>query len=351
MSSKKPVNTHPFALFIPEEDLKNMEKPILVIVVPAYNEEEILPISIQRLTDVITELSDRGTVSDDSYICIVDDGSKDKTWPIIRDHARLNSRVRGIKLSTNRGHQNALIAGLESCIADVYISIDADLQDDENTIKEMLENYHQGSQIVYGVRKSRTTDSRFKRWTALCFYKLMGYSKTGTLYNHADYRLLSRRVVKELAGYGEVNLFLRAIIPSLGFKTSTVFYDRKSRDAGESKYSLYSMLSFAWEGITSFSTVPLKLVSVSGLIIFFISSLAAAWSVYQKLNGNVIPGWTSTVLPILFLGGIQLLCTGIVGEYVGKIYQEVKHRPRFIVEEKTHYDTSDGRRQVPEIRS
>ncbi|MFH1152193.1 MAG: glycosyltransferase family 2 protein [Pseudomonadota bacterium] len=314
------------------------DRPVLGLIVPAYNEEAVLGNSIARLGSVLEDLNRIGKISGHSYVCIVDDGSSDDTWQIICRSSLENPWVRGIRLSRNFGHQNALMAGMETCMADVYISIDADLQDDETTIAEMIQAYGNGSQVVYGIRRSRDTDSALKRFSALSFYRIMNVFKTGVIYNHADFRLLSRRAVLEIGRFREVNLFLRAIIPLIGLKTSTVYYDRKERLAGETKYSLGTMLAFAWEGITSFSTIPLRFVSVLGMSIFLLTVMGAAYSVYQKLFGHVVPGWTSTVLPIFFIGGIQLLCVGVLGEYIGKIYQEVKGRPRYIVEEQRNFN-------------
>jgi len=309
--------------------------PTLVVIIPAYNEQMVLPESIKRISDILIDMINSRRISSNSYICVVDDGSIDHTWNIISDLAKSSSSgpgVVGIKFARNFGHQYALIAGLKTCPADIYITIDADLQDDENAIYEMVDHYLRGSHIVYGVRKSRTVDTLFKRLTALAFYKIMKICRTGTVYNHADYRLLSREVVEEVLKFRETNLFLRAIIPSIGFEQSIVYYDRKERFAGKTKYPVHAMLAFAWNGITSFSTIPLKFVSFVGTLIFLCTICGAMYSIYQKLCGNVVPGWTSTVLPIFFLGGVQLLCVGILGEYIGKMYGEVKNRPRYIIE-------------------
>ena len=317
------------------------EKPVACIIIPAFNEQSVLPESLERISILLENLIQSDHISHKSYICIVDDGSRDGTWQIVTDRAKRSPRITGIKLSSNFGHQHALMAGLESCVADIFITIDADLQDDETAIIEMVNHYLDGAHIVYGIRKSRNSATLFKRFSALTFYKVMDLFKTGTIYNHADFRLLSSDVVQELRRFKEVNLFLRAIIPSIGFRQSQVYYDRKERAAGESKYPLVKMLSFAWNGITSFTTIPLKMVSFLGMVIFLMTLLGASYSIWQKVNGNVIPGWTSTVLPIFFLGGVQLLCTGILGEYIGKIYQEIKRRPRFIIEKKTDSYDSD----------
>ncbi len=312
-----------------------IESPVLCVIIPAYNEEELLEYSIDRLTQLLDQIMESKKISGQSYLCIIDDGSTDATWEIILKKSKENRSVNGIRLSKNFGHQNALAAGFQSCIADAYVSIDADLQDDENAIHEMIDHYHEGAQVVYGVRKSRRSDTPFKRISAKLFYRFMGFNKTGTIDNHADFRLMSSSVVRELNNFKEVNLFLRAIVPSIGFQTARVYYDRKMRFSGQSKYPIRKMLSFAWEGITSFSTFPLKMVTLAGMLIFILTMTGIFYSIIQKLTGNVIPGWTSTVLPIFFLGGVQLLCVGVLGEYIGKIYQEVKQRPRFIIQEKT----------------
>ena len=313
-----------------------MKKPTLAIVIPCFNEEEVLPEVSKRLNDKLGLLIGDGLVAENSYICLVDDGSKDKTWSMIEELSIENFKFRGLKLSSNRGHQNALVAGLISCESscDITISIDADLQDDINAIDEMVKKYHEGSEIVYGVRKKRDTDTIFKKWSAQGFYKVMEIFGVNIVYNHADYRLASSKVLKHFNEYKEVNLFLRGIFPTIGFKSSTVEYDRNERFAGESKYPLKKMISFAIEGITSFSTVPLRLVIFLGLFTVFFTILLGIWALFQRMTGNVVPGWSSTIISIYFLGAVQLLSLGLIGQYVGKIYKEVKGRPRFFIETK-----------------
>ena len=306
----------------------------LAIIVPCYNEEEILPKTVKTLLKTLQTLKDSNLISNNSEIVFVDDGSRDKTWDLIEKFAHLYQDVKGIKLSRNYGHQNALLAGLFNTDADCYITIDADLQDDINVIKEMVEKYKQGCDIVYGVRKERKTDSFFKKFTAEMFYKFMKIMGVDLIYNHADYRLLSRRAVESLKQFNEVNVFLRGIVPLIGYKSDTVYYDRLERTAGESKYPLKKMLSFAWEGITSFSIAPLRFISFIGLVVFLVSFIMSGWVLWQKFNGHVIPGWASTVLPIYFIGGIQLLALGIIGEYIGKIYKETKRRPKYFIDKK-----------------
>ena len=311
----------------------------LSIVVPCYNEEAVLPVTIQQLTKLLQYLIDKGKITSDSCIYYVDDGSRDQTWDLIETYAKTNSFVRGIKLSRNRGHQNALLAGLLTVKGEVVISIDADLQDDLSAIEAMLDDYAAGYDIVYGVRSSRKTDTFFKNFTAIAYYRLLAVMGVEIIYNHADYRLMSRRVIEALKEFGEVNLFLRGIIPQLGFSHTIVYYERAERFAGESKYPLKKMLALAWQGITSFSDVPLKFITGLGLLVSLISFTVTIWAIWIKLFTEVaIPGWASTVLPIYFLGGIQLLCLGIIGEYLAKIYTETKRRPRYIIEKTTNQD-------------
>ncbi len=305
----------------------------LAIVIPCYNEEEVLHETSSRLLELVSLLIDKEKISKDSLIYFVDDGSKDKTWRSIEELSAKYAAIKGIKLSHNRGHQNALLAGLFTAEGDVLISIDADMQDDIAVIEKMIDKYYEGSEVVYGVRKKRTTDTAFKRATAEGFYKIMHLMGVEIIFNHADYRLLSRKLIEHLKEYKEVNLFLRAMIPSIGFKSSNVYYDRVERFAGESKYPLKKMLSFAWDGITSFSIMPLRFITATGFAIFIGTLFMSFWILGTKLfTDNAIPGWASTVLPIYFIGGIQLLSIGIVGEYIGKIYMETKERPRFIIE-------------------
>lgn len=303
------------------------------IVIPCYNEEAVLPETTRQLTLLLEQLISKGKITPTSRVYYVDDGSRDSTWEIIESLAIKHEFVHGIKLSRNQGHQNALLAGLLSADGEVIISVDADLQDDLSAITKMIENYALGHDIVYGVRDSRKTDTFFKSFTAKAYYSLLNTIGVEIIYNHADYRLMSRQAIEALKEFGEVNLFLRAIIPQLGFSYALVYYDRSERFAGESKYPLKKMLSFAWQGITSFSVLPLRFITALGLLVSLISFLITAWAIGVRLfTHDAIPGWASTVLPIYFLGGIQLLCLGIMGEYLGKTYAETKRRPRYIIE-------------------
>jgi len=305
----------------------------LSIVVPCYNEEEVLAESSKQLLALLEKLVEKKEIDESSSIYFVDDGSKDRTWEIISKLSQDNTQIKGIKLSRNKGHQNALIAGLYSAKGDALVSIDADLQDDVSVIEQMVEKFKDGSDVVYGVRSKRDNDSWFKRFSAEGFYKLMALMGVDIVFNHADYRLMSRRVVEHLKSYEEVNLFLRAMVPLIGFNSDVVEYERSERFAGESKYPLRKMLSFAWDGITSFSVTPLRLISLIGATIFVISLFISIWALGVKIFGSsAVPGWASTVLPIYFIGGIQLLSLGVIGEYVGKIYSETKKRPKFIIE-------------------
>lgn len=299
--------------------------------VPCYNEEECLDETTKRLTKKLDNLIKGGIIDKKSRIVYIDDGSKDKTWEKIES---FKSPVIGIKLSRNRGHQNALLAGLTYAKdhADVIISMDADLQDDIDAIDKMLEKYHKGYEIVYGVRSERKKDSAFKRNTALAFYKLMNKLGAEVVYNSADYRLMSKRAVEELSNFEEVNLFLRGLVPLIGLKSTTVEYPRAERFAGESKYPLKKMIKFAWDGITSFSIKPIRMILWLGVIIFIISLLITLYSLIMKLVGNTVSGWTFIICSIWILGGLQMISLGLVGEYIGKIYAESKKRPRFIIE-------------------
>ena len=307
----------------------------LYIVVPCYNEEEVLPETSTRLREKLGGLIDAGTISDESRILFVDDGSRDNTWPMIADLHRTDRHFSGLKLSRNRGHQNALLAGLMAAKerADVSISMDADLQDDIEAVDGMLEKYREGCQIVYGVRSNRSSDTAFKRSTAQGFYKFMELLGVHVVYNHADYRLMSKTALEALEGYREVNLFLRGIVPLLGYKTATVEYRRGERFAGESKYPLKKMLAFAFDGITSFSVKPIRLVTSLGFFIFTLSVAAAIAALVFYLLGYRLPEWTALMLSVWALGGLQLLGIGMIGEYIGKIYGEVKARPRYHVED------------------
>lgn len=305
----------------------------LSVVVPCYNEEEALPHTAAELERVLADLVDRGCISRQSSIWLVDDGSQDATWTVIEGLSAHCGRFVGVKLSRNRGHQNALLAGLFSADGDAVISVDADLQDDLAVIESMVAAYRAGNEIVYGVRSERTTDTPFKRRTALAYYRLLRALGVDIIPNHADFRLLGREAIKALQLYGEVNLFLRGIIPQLGFASTSVFYARRARVAGETKYPLSRMVRLALDGITSFSAVPLRLISALGGLVCLFSVVMVIWIfVIRLFTSRALPGWASTTVPIYFLGGIQLLCTGIVGEYVAKIYAETKGRPRFLVE-------------------
>lgn len=303
------------------------------IVIPCYNEEEVLKETTKQLNNLLQQLTKTGKITPYSKVYYIDDGSSDKTWELIESLSKTYNFIHGIKLSRNRGHQNALLAGLLTAEGDVIISVDADLQDDMSAIKEMIEFYIYGDDIVYGVRDSRKSDTFFKRISATLYYQILNYMGVEIIYNHADYRLMSRQAIEALKEFGEVNLFLRGIVPQLGFSYSLVYYDRAERYAGESKYPLKKMLSFAWQGVTSFSDIPLRFITSLGLIVSLLSFLTTIWAILIRLlTQDALPGWASTVLPIYFLGGIQLLCLGIIGEYLAKIYAETKRRPRYIIE-------------------
>jgi glycosyltransferase involved in cell wall biosynthesis len=308
--------------------------PVLTIVVPCYNEEEVLPETILQLSAVIHELIQDKLVSETSTILFVDDGSKDQTWALIERFHLSHPYVTGLKLAKNAGHQNALLAGLMKAKAysDCVVSIDADLQDDVLAIREFVVKYNEGYEIVYGVRQNRDTDTAFKRATAQGFYKLMTNMGVRIHYNHADFRLMSKRTLDELQKFQEVNLFLRGIVPLIGFRSTQVFYDRKERFAGESKYPLKKMAAFALDGITSFSVTPIRFVTLMGFILFAISIVAAVYAIIGKLVGANVSGWTSLILSVWFIGGVQLLALGLIGEYIGKIYKEVKQRPLYVIE-------------------
>lgn len=312
-----------------------MEKPeILYMVVPCYNEEEVLRETAKRLEEKYRSLIDRTLISPKSRVVFVNDGSKDSTWEIIQElHNESPQLFSGINLSRNSGHQNAVLAGLMTVrdICDMAITMDADLQDDINAIDEMVQKYYEGNQVVYGVRSERKTDTFFKKFTAESFYKFMKVMGADVVYNHADFRLMSKRVLCELANYKEVNLFLRGMVPLIGFKSCNVYYERAERFAGESKYPLKKMLAFAINGITSFSTKPLKMITTLGIVTSMLSIFAFIWAFIAKFAGFAELGWSSTICSIWLIGGLQLFCLGIIGEYVGKIYAEVKQRPRFIV--------------------
>ena len=307
----------------------------LCIVIPCYNEEEILNDTIKKLLEKIKELIDNKIIKKDSFLLIVDDGSKDNTWNIIKENYKKNKIIKGIKLSSNRGHQNALYCGLMIAKeqADIIISIDADLQDDITIIDEMIHKYNDGNEIIYGVRKNRKKDSFFKKTTAQLFYKIMRFMGVEIIYNHANYRLTSKRVLDELENYKEVNLFLRGIFPLMGFKHTIVYYDRLERKAGKTKYSLKKMTNLAIDGITSFTIKPLKMIMSFGSLISLFSLLFLIYVIIGYYSGNTVSGWTTIIVLICFFSGIQILCLGIIGEYIGRIYMESKHRPRYIIEE------------------
>ncbi|WP_164168616.1 glycosyltransferase family 2 protein [Ruminococcus flavefaciens] len=309
---------------------------ILYMVVPCYNEQEVLRETAAQLKTKYNDLMSAGLISKDSRVVFVNDGSKDNTWSIIKElHAADPQLFSGIDLAHNSGHQNAVLAGLMTVkeLCDMCITMDADLQDDIDTIDEMVKQYYEGNQVVYGVRSARDTDTFFKKFTAESFYKFMKVMGADVVYNHADFRLMSKRVLQELANFKEVNLFLRGMVPLIGFQSTKVYYERHERLAGESKYPLKKMLAFAINGITSFSTKPLKLIMTLGIIMSIASILAFIWAFIAKIGGFTEHGWSSTMCSIWLIGGLQLFCLGIIGEYVGKIYAEVKQRPRYIIAE------------------
>lgn len=314
--------------------LVSRERPSVCLVLPCFNEEEVLPETARRLLVLIRNLKDQQSICDDSMICFVDDGSLDNTWSIIKGLSEVYSEVVGIKLSANRGHQNALFCGLMHCQGDLVISLDVDLQDDINIIPEMITKYKAGNEIVYGVRGSRQSDSYFKRTTAEIYYHALKALGVRVVFNHADYRLLSRTALESLREFKEDHLFLRGMIPLLGFKADTVIFERAKRFAGESKYPLRKMLALAWQGVTSFSAFPLRLITSAGIFVSFVSIALSVWALSVTLfTDKAVPGWASSVIPMYFLGGIQLLGLGVMGEYVAKIYEASKNRPRYIIEE------------------
>ena len=307
---------------------------ILYMVIPCYNEQEVLPETSRQLKEILYDLMDRGKISRESRVLFVNDGSKDETWNIIEDLHAQDPLFLGLKLSRNTGHQNALLAGLMTAkeYADVTISMDADLQDDVHVIEKFMDKYYEGCDIVYGVRSSRKKDTFFKKFTAQSFYRLMMAMGVDIVYNHADCRLMSKRSLYDLEQFKEVNLFLRGIVPLIGYQSAVVTYERNERFAGESKYPLKKMLAFAMDGITSFSIKPIRMITSMGVIIFAISILMLIYSVVQHFLGNTVSGWSSTMVSIWAIGGLQILSMGVIGEYVGKIYMEAKARPKFIIE-------------------
>lgn len=314
--------------------MEREKNQILYLVIPCYNEQEVLPETSRRLKEKMESLMDRNMISRDSKIMFVNDGSKDRTWEMIEELHDQDPLYQGVKLSRNRGHQNALLGGLMTAkeYADMVISLDADLQDDIDVIDQFVEKYYEGCDIVYGVRSARTTDTFFKRFTAEGFYKIINLMGGEVVFNHADYRLMSKRALEEMAKYKEVNLFLRGIVPMIGFKTDVVTYERHERMAGESKYPLKKMLAFATDGITSFSIKPIRMITTCGFLIFAISILMLLYFLVVHFMGRTVHGWTSTIVSIWAIGGLQLLAIGIVGEYIGKIYLETKARPKYIIE-------------------
>ncbi|WP_301845005.1 glycosyltransferase family 2 protein [uncultured Ruminococcus sp.] len=306
----------------------------IYFVIPCYNEQEVLPITAEQLRIKYDQLLQSGLIAESSRILLVDDGSKDRTWQIISQLHQKDSRFQGVKLSRNRGHQNALLAGLMTArsFCDAAISLDADLQDDINAMDAMLQKFQDGCDIVYGVRSDRETDTIFKRCTAQGYYKFMSGMGGELVYNHADYRLMSRRALDGLAEFGEVNLFLRGIVPMIGYRSDIVTYARKERPAGKSKYPLKKMLAFAWEGLTSLSIRPIRMITILGTLIFLVSIGMLIYSVIRHAMGATITGWTSLAVSIWAIGGLQLLAIGIIGEYIGKVYLETKSRPKYIIE-------------------
>ncbi len=313
------------------------EKPILYIVIPCYNEEEVLPITAPEFSAKIEELIQLEKISTESKILFVDDGSKDNTWKLIQKFSRENQVFRGIRQSRNRGHQNAVLAGLMEAkeLADITISIDCDGQDDINAMNQMVEEYLNGCEVVYGVRSKRDTDTFFKRFTAEGFYKLLNWMGAEVVFNHADYRLVSSKVLHAFQEYKEVNIFLRGMFPLVGFKSTSVYYERHERIAGESHYPLKKMLALAFDGITSLSVKPIRIITGLGTLTSILSLIGVIWAVVRALLGYTVAGWASIVSIVCFMGGIQLICLGVIGEYIGKIYMETKARPRYIISERT----------------
>lgn len=315
-----------------------MSKPILWIVIPCYNEEQVLPITAPMFLQKITSLTEKGMISDKSRVLFVNDGSRDKTWELICSFAKQDAHFIGISQSRNRGHQNAVLAGLMEARAnncDITISIDCDGQDDINAMDEMVQKYLDGAEVVYGVRSRRDTDTFFKRFTAEGFYHLMNALGADIVFNHADYRLISARVLDSFADYKEVNIFLRGMVPLVGFQSEQVFYERHERLAGESHYPLRKMLALAFDGITSLSNKPIRLITGAGIVVSLISFIGVIWAIVQAAMGSVVAGWASTICIVCFVGGVQLVCLGVIGEYIGKIYMETKARPRYIISERT----------------
>lgn len=319
---------------------KKKTAPTLYIVVPCYNEKEVLPITSKMFEKKITDLIAAKKISDKSRTLFVNDGSKDETWQIILDLCKESEYFEGISLSRNRGHQNAVLAGLMEAkkYCDITISIDCDGQDDINAMDEMVDRYHEGYEVVYGVRSKRDSDTFFKRFTAESFYKFMRMMGTEVVFNHADYRMISKRVLDEFENFHEVNLFLRGMIPLVGFKSTTVYYERKERIAGDSHYPFSKMLSLAMDGITSLSIVPIRYITIIGILVALLSFIGVIYTLVSKFRGYTVDGWTSTTCILCFVSGVQLISLGIIGEYIGKIYLETKKRPRYIISERTFND-------------
>lgn len=318
--------------------------PSLYIVIPCYNEEEVLPITSKLFLEKIHQLVSAGKITDDSRVLFVNDGSKDWTWEIIQQLAAEDKHYIGICQSRNRGHQNAVLAGLmeakDRC--DITISIDCDGQDDINAMDDMVEEYLNGCEVVYGVRSKRETDTFFKRFTAEGFYKLLNWMGAEVVYNHADYRLISSRVLQEFQNFKEVNIFLRGMVPLVGFKSTSVYYERAERIAGESHYPLKKMLALAFDGITSLSVKPIRMITSFGLLVAVLSFIGILWAVLATFLGHTVAGWSSMICIVCFIGGIQMLCLGVIGEYIGKIYLETKHRPRYIISERTYDEKEEN---------
>lgn len=312
-----------------------MKSANLYLVIPCYNEEAVIRETSSKLISLFDNMRCEGIINSFSRIVFVDDGSADATWDIISDLSEKHTEICAVKLARNAGHQNALFAGLMAVkdYCDCAISVDADLQDDINAIPEMVKKFLCGAEIVYGVRSDRKTDTAFKRVSAQSFYRIMGLLGVKTVYNHADYRLMSRRAIDALSEFSEVNLYLRGLVPLLGFKTDSVYYERKERFAGQSKYPLKKMLSLAFDAITSFSITPIRIITTLGFLVCLFSLLVALYTLVRKFTGHTNTGWTSLMISIWFVGGVQLLSLGLIGEYIGKLYKEVKHRPKYIIEE------------------
>lgn len=321
-----------------------MKNTVLWLVIPCYNEEKVLPITAPLFLAKLKTLISEGKISDNSKILFVNDGSKDETWEIIKNLSKQEVHFEGICQSRNRGHQNAVLAGLMEAkkYADITISIDCDGQDDINAIDKMIEEYHNGNEVVYGVRDDRSTDTFFKRFTAQTYYKILNKLGAEIIYNHADYRLISKRVLDEFANYKEVNLFLRGLIPLIGFKSTSVYYKRNERMAGESHYPFFKMISLAADGITSLSIKPIRMVTSTGLLISILGFIGVIWAIISYLLGKTVSGWASLICIVSILGGMQLISLGVIGEYVGKTYMETKSRPRYIISERTYENSSSN---------